>query len=214
MAYSKDVFLKQAFSKGYKAEDVRAALAAGANPDEIVNNSGDTAIQHLIHRTFPSRASLIDILLAAGADPEKPNAQGKSPLHRAATCTVGMEHGTEIIKILLKHKADLHQTDQAGNTPLHDAVEGWLQSNSPQNVLCLLEAGADIHRKNNAGLSPLDIAINHRKTPEGKAAVAKMFNVQADARAAMLRAQQETAAAKQQQLRDIARKKPGIKIKK
>lgn len=214
MAYSNDVFLKQAFSKGYDTEVVRATLKAGANPDEIVDNLGNTAILHLIQRTFSSRVTLIDLLLAKGADPDKTNPQGKTPLHRAAICTIGMTHGTEIMETLLKHKADLHKTDPKGNTPLHDAVEGWLRSNKPQNVLFLLKAGADIHRKNDAGLSPLDIAVNHRKTPEAKMAVKKMFNEEANARRAKEKSAQETTAAKQKQLRDLARKTPGLKIKK
>lgn len=214
MSNSNDSLLKQAFAKTYDMDAVRDALAAGANPDEIVDNSGNTAIHHLINRTFGSRVTLIEMLLKAGADPNKENAKGKSPLHRAAIDAVGLESGTEIMRILLDHRADLHKPDAAGNTPLHDAVEGWLRSNSPKNLLFLLGAGADIHRKNNAGLSPLEIAVNARKTPEAKTAVTKMFNARAIAHAAKLREEQATTAAKQKNLRDIARKKPGIRIKK
>lgn len=214
MSSSNDSLLKQAFAKTYSMDAVRDALAAGANPDEIVDNSGNTAIHHLINRTFGSRTQLIEMLLKAGADPDKENAKGKSPLHRAATDTVGIENGTEIMRILLDHKADLHKTDAAGNTPLHDAVEGWLRSNSPKNLLFLLGAGADIHCKNKAGLSPLEIAVNARKTPEGKAAVTNMFNAKAIARAAKLREERASTQGQQKQLRDLARKKPGIRIKK
>lgn len=53
------------------------------------------------------------ILLENGADPNKTDYYGHTPLHRAAS-----KGNAKIVKLLLEHQVDLDTRDATGSTPL------------------------------------------------------------------------------------------------
>jgi ankyrin repeat protein len=59
----------------------------------------------------------VRLLLNRGADPNRRNGRGESPLHCAA-----MSGDNEVVELLLDHGADIKARDGEGWTPLHAAT--------------------------------------------------------------------------------------------
>lgn len=97
-------------------------------------------------------AQIAQILLAAGADPNRHSPKGKTALLEAAT-----QGSTEIVRALLTGGADVNlsnENDPSCNTPLIAAIErGRLET-----IRLLLAAGADCTRPNGFGIAPIDLA--------------------------------------------------------
>lgn len=70
------------------------------------------------------------VLISKGAEVNKPNNEGKSPLHEAAS------HGHEkVVELLLDKGAEVNGRDREGATPLHYATQSFIQS---QLAICYL----------------------------------------------------------------------------
>ncbi|MDI6449621.1 ankyrin repeat domain-containing protein [Anaerobaca lacustris] len=95
------------------------------------------------------RDEVIDILLAAGADPRLSADSGRTVLHGAAS-----EGLTKLASLLLAHGADVNAQTAGGSTPLHSAV--W--ENHLETATLLLDHGADINRADQVGDTPLHVA--------------------------------------------------------
>lgn len=203
--------LKEAFSHGYDKEKLRAALASGADPNEIVDAEGNPALIHLCHRTFASRLELMELLLQAGADPDIKDKKGRAVLHHAAASSIGTDHGTKIIALLTKYKANINVPNNLGDTPLHIAGDSCLRGYGTKNLIAVLNAGADIERRNNSGQTALEAMVATRKTAEAKENVQKIFNKYA---AHQLALQKDHARDTQLQLKSLARKGTGFQLKK
>jgi ankyrin repeat protein len=97
--------------------------------------------------------------LAKGADPNKGDKIGFTPLHISI-----QERKTEVVKLLLLNGADPNQKDQYGNSPLWVAVYYAYRSDRTEENLNLVEllikSGADPNQLNNAGRSPIQLAIS------------------------------------------------------
>ena len=88
-------------------------------------------------------------LLAAGADPNAPGPNGRTPLHEVADLDYGGE--AAVAAVLLAAGADTEARCRSGWTPLHYATFG---RGDPELVEALLDAGADPTAKNERGQLP------------------------------------------------------------
>lgn len=133
-------------------EQVQAALQEGASPDAMGPNSG------ALHcAAAGGHLAVIEILLAAGANPNIADQQSFYPLHLAAS-----KGADKICVLLLKFNADIEVQTHKGGTPLHvAAASGHLEV-----VQVLLQNGADLEVKDSYGATPLLVAA-----AEGEAAI-------------------------------------------
>lgn len=92
---------------------------------------------------------VVDLLLARGADPNKP----RYPLHLA------VNRGNEyIIKSLLNAGADINARDIEGQTPLYDPCK----QNVKEMIMFLLQRGADLTCEDDNGRTPFGEMIHFR----------------------------------------------------
>ena len=101
--------------------------------------------------------AIIDALIAAGAEIEARDDEGRTPLHKAAGGDWGYAGA---IRTLLRHGASAESVDHQGSTPLMLAAG----NGAVECVRELLFAGADPLRKDKHGKSALDHAKAHLKT--------------------------------------------------
>ncbi len=106
--------------------------------------------QELMKRADPARTrrelKLVEMLLAAGANPDLPNLGGNTPLHFACT-----RPESDFLDVLLAKKANVLAQTRTGETPLHGvAVFG-----SAASAQRLLELGAKVDKPNRFGSTPL-----------------------------------------------------------
>src|ERR1043165_9796715 len=121
---------------------------------------GDTAL-HLA--AAGHRAKIVQLLLAAGADPNAAkNRRRSTPLHYAADGSVthpawNEASQVETIGCLLKAGASIDLPDQNGATALHRAV----RTRCAAAVRFLLRAGSDLNLRNKPGSTPFHLAVQN-----------------------------------------------------
>ncbi len=106
--------LLHAAQKGY-TEQAKVLLKNGADPNYRIPSSG---LSPLAAAVAEGHDDIVQLLLQKyKADPDIPDAQGRTPLMYA------IEHDQdEAVRLLLKQKADVNATDNHGMTPLMYAV--------------------------------------------------------------------------------------------
>ena len=121
-------------------------LANGADVNASDTVLGDTPLHYAVWTKMDSKRQLATakLLIEAGADVNKQNSSGETPLFLAST--------PEAARFLIAHGAEVNVRDEGGMTPLHSA-------RSKEIAAVLLEAGADISARDNDGLTPLMIAL-------------------------------------------------------
>lgn len=128
-------------------DDVRARLHS--QPDLL--NARDFLGLTPLHRAVQGgRNSMVDFLLAKGANINSTDQNGNTPLHWAVF--MGQ---TNIVKTLIIHKADLNAKGAGRKTPLHLAIQQGFLSIAGM----LLKAGADPNVVATGGQTPLWIAV-------------------------------------------------------
>jgi ankyrin repeat protein len=134
---------------------VRFLLNRGADPRDKTQD-GETPLLAAIAGCRPTRAderkaAVVDLLLAAGADPDgEAGGTGGTPL-LVATSQPG---GTEIVKALLAHGANPN-LGRSVDTPLRRAV----QLRKGEMVPLLISAGALVDEGGDRGITPLMVAV-------------------------------------------------------
>jgi hypothetical protein len=119
---------------------------------------GDTAL-HLAAAGY--RVEIVDLLLAAGADPNAASNHRRSgPLHYAADGYVNgpvwhAKRQVKTIRRLLDAGAVINAQDKNGAAPLHRAV----RTRCAAAVHCLLKVGASPTLKNKSGSTPFHLAV-------------------------------------------------------
>ena len=144
-----------------REDEVRAMLARGMDP-ETVGPDGNPV---LITAAREGSARVVDVLLAAGAKVDQPNAYGDTALKMAAL------HGRlEIAKKLRARKATL---DPPGWTPLIYAATGG----HDEMVRYLLAEGAKIDAVSPNGTTALMMAVREEKFSTAELLIARGANV-------------------------------------
>lgn len=121
---------------------------------------GDTAL-HLAAAGY--RVEIVELLLAAGADPNSAvNHRQSGPLHYAADGYLknpdrNEKRQVDTIGALLDAGAEINAQDKNGATPLHRAV----RTRSAAAVKYLLERGADAKLRNKPGSTPFHLAVQN-----------------------------------------------------
>lgn len=123
---------------------IQALLTQGASVDLATDRTGETAL-HLSSRY--ARSDAAKILLDAGADPNQPDIQGRTPLHSAIAADA-----QGVFQILLRNRStNLNARMEDGATPLimaaRLAVEGMVED--------LISADADINSADEYGKTAL-----------------------------------------------------------
>jgi quinoprotein dehydrogenase-associated probable ABC transporter substrate-binding protein len=129
-------------------KDLKARLAAGAN----LNRELDDAV-------IANDTGRVRLLVARGADVNKSNSQGYTPLTSAAR-----QRYTGMIGVLLDLKADVNARDANGMTPL---LEAAMRDDVP-SIKLLLERGANKEQTGPGGNTPLVFAIEDQRYEAAK----------------------------------------------
>jgi quinoprotein dehydrogenase-associated probable ABC transporter substrate-binding protein len=141
-----------------------------ASPDQVVTKEkleqwlaeGADLSQELSNAVNANDAERVKFLVEKGADVNKPDPQGWTPLQNAAR-----QRKDGMIKTLIELGADVNRPDDSGMTPLVAAI---MRDHVP-SVKVLLENGADIERPGTQGYRPLALAIAESKYEAAKALI-------------------------------------------
>ena len=125
-------------------EEVGRLLKSGVNP----NFGIETPL--LIAASY-ARGDLVQVLLDAGAKPDKADWNGRTPLHLAVN-----KGQPDVVRILIQGGADPNRTDKKGKTPLRYAIMAFKYSFSVIQIL--VDGGADLNKADEDGRTPLHLA--------------------------------------------------------
>lgn len=135
-------------------------LAFGADP-KAVNIDGETVLAHVLCRGealdgwTAERAAVASRLLQRGADVNRADAMGWTPLHLAVR-----EAFHEAVDLLLAYGADVNAANHNGSTPLLLALE----HDNEETPLKLIAAGADPNARDREGDGALHMAVARGRT--------------------------------------------------
>jgi ankyrin repeat protein len=138
--------------KAVVTENVQAIAAVAPSRQEINQPllQGFTFL-HLA-ATF-GRIKIADWLLEHGADANKSNSEGATPLHTVALDPAAPQK-IQVMDILVKRGANVDAPDKNGMTPLHIAAGTY----NKDAVDFLLGSGADPSRRDKDGRTPMQLA--------------------------------------------------------
>ena len=152
-------------------------------PEVDVNHAGENGMTSLHGAVLRKRAEVVQVLIGAGADIERRDNLGRSPLLCASECG-----GLEVARMLVEAGAGVRITDNDGDTCLilaahfghtetvryfvglkdvdvhhqgmnnQTALQNAVEEGHPDVVQVLIGAGADIERRDNLGCAPLLVA--------------------------------------------------------
>jgi len=100
------------------------------------------------------RKDIMQMLIDKLADPNIPDDQGNTPLHRLAS----KGNDIELAEVLIKGGADINAKNYKDSMPLHEAV----RNENFRMVEFLISKGAYLYAKDMLGRTPLDLARSDR----------------------------------------------------
>lgn len=139
---------------------LRTLVNSGLNLDAPVDAEGNTALGTVCSAGYLAdlNTSLTEELVEAGADVNKPNVYGRTPLMLFAQR--GNEPKYNIAELLIDNNADVNYADTNGNTPLIYAASNTDKMSAKKLVSLILDKDpSTIDHVNNGGNSVMDIAI-------------------------------------------------------
>ena len=133
-----------------------------ASPDQVVTQqklegwlaAGADLTQELSNAIIANDFARVKFLVSKGADVNKADDQGATPLTSAAR-----QRHPEMVELLIGLGANVNQPNDNGMTPLVAAV---MRDHVP-TIKVLLDKGADLEKPNSEGYRPLAIAIAEDK---------------------------------------------------
>ena len=180
---------------------VRRLLAAGANPNarlkgtvlKRVYDAGDNRLGEgatpLMRAARGGDATLMRILLAAGADAKLTQKSGNNPILLAAGASAGRSGAEdarvpeaaalEAITVAVDAGVDVNAVNATGDTAMHLAAT--TNQGSPSIIRFLAARGANLNVKNKAGRTPLDGALRARDKNDDTIALLKSLGAEASA---------------------------------
>ena len=136
-----------------------AKAAAKKQPRETREANGATALHHA---ALHHRITIIEALVAAGADVNCKDAKGSTPLHYAAR---NPKSDASVVTALVRAGARVDAADAEGNTPLFEVVMAMREhvprsarSGGPVIARALIACGADKTKRNRKRVSPATLA--------------------------------------------------------
>src|SRR3990170_4508478 len=150
------------------ADQVFEARPDLASPDQVVTKEklegwlaeGADLSQELSNAVNANDVDRMKFLVEKGADVNKPDPQGWTPLQNAAR-----QRKDGMIKALIELGADVNRPDDSGTTPL---VTAAMRDHVP-SIKVLVEKGANIEQPGPQGFRPLALAIAENKYESAKA---------------------------------------------
>ncbi|RFZ95627.1 ankyrin repeat domain-containing protein [Mucilaginibacter conchicola] len=139
---------------------LRTLIDKGLELDAAITNEGDTAINVVCQAGYLAdlNNSLVEELIDAGADINKPNHAGRTPLMSFAARGDEPKYG--IGELLLDNDADTTYADNTGNTALMYAASNSNQMSAKKLVSLILDKDTStIEKVNNAGQTVMDVAV-------------------------------------------------------
>jgi ankyrin repeat protein len=144
-------------------EALAMLLEQGASPEGLDSQGRNALVASL------DNLPMLDVLLAAGFDPDKPDAEGTPPIHYAVSLRMG-----EALAMLLEAGAKIDARDAGFRTPLMRAIE----DDDLETASTLLEKGAQANAFDKRGDTALHTAVRRRNA----AAIRLLLDHKADPR--------------------------------
>ncbi|QXV65649.1 hypothetical protein FPZ42_14295 [Mucilaginibacter achroorhodeus] len=141
---------------------LRNLIDKGLDVDAAITNDGDTALNVICKAGYLAdlNAALVEELIDAGADVNKPDQFGRTPLMSFAMR--GNEPKYAIAELLLDNDADTTYVDNTGSTALMYAASNPDQMSAKKLVSLILDKDTStIENVNNAGQTVMDVAIQN-----------------------------------------------------
>ena len=132
---------------------VQIFLEAGANPDSRDSSLGETALKHAARKGY---SSIVELLLAYGANPAIADDHSNTPL-MAAVRSGDMDTASYLTTFSPPCQSVLNTKNHKGETALFLAVT----MNHQQEAILLLHAGAEVDRADLNGWTPLIAACDY-----------------------------------------------------
>eukprot|EP00930_Biecheleria_cincta_P046244 TRINITY_DN31894_c0_g1_i1.p1 TRINITY_DN31894_c0_g1~~TRINITY_DN31894_c0_g1_i1.p1 ORF type:complete len:387 (+),score=77.20 TRINITY_DN31894_c0_g1_i1:70-1230(+) len=123
-----------------------AEMLSGRADHAATNDELEAALHKAAYR---AHKNIVELLLAAHANPNACDRKGKTPIRKAYD-------DADIVAALLKARADPNATDEAGRTTLHRSAE----TGHVDVIEVLIQAGADANVTNIEGETPVHEASN------------------------------------------------------
>lgn len=126
-------------------------LSQGVSPDSA-DNGGLTAL----HKAWNLSHKHVQKLIAAGANVNARDRNGKTPLHHLTTQVAPLDTVIRNATAILAAGANINARDNNGNIPLHNVC--GMTTENLHVITFLIKNGADTTAKNAAGYTPLAVA--------------------------------------------------------
>lgn len=143
------------------SETAEEREALGLGPP-LLGEKGDTPLHVAAKSSYI--AGVVEAILAAGADANARDGDGRTALHVVASRyeLSGELRHIDIVRVLLQGGAEVNARDLQGLTPLHMTAQ--VINNSTEVAEVLLAHSADVNARDEDGHTPLHVAAKWKST--------------------------------------------------